>query len=111
MFYIIPLVLTVIIELAAVYALGFREGRLFLAAVMASVITNPVLNFLVHYYGFNFEQIIISEAAVVIIEALIMQLFMQKNNLPYFRISFIMNAVSFLIGLYLPWEHIWQMVY
>ena len=108
MYYIVPLVLTVIIELAAVYALGFREGRLFSAAAIASVITNPVLNFLVHYFGFSFEQIVISEAVIVIIEAFIMRIFMQGKNLPYFRISFIMNAVSFLSGLYLPWEYIWK---
>ncbi|MBQ9245102.1 hypothetical protein IJ182_02415 [bacterium] len=101
--YIIPLLLTIIIELTIVYLLGFKNKKLLILVIIANIITNPVLNFIVGSFSFDFIEILILEAIVVIFEGLFLKL-LYRTNLPYFRLSFIMNASSYLIGLWLPWD-------
>lgn len=106
-FYIIPLVFTIIIEMLALYLLGFRNRNLYLGLLLVNILTNPLLNFIVMEFSINYIGVIICEIIVVIIEGLLLKLIV-RDNLPYFRLSFIMNSVSFLIGLWLPWRLIWN---
>ena len=101
--YIIPLGFTIIIELAVVLLLGFRTKKFILLVIIANILTNPSLNVLVQHYYFTFLQILCLEFFVTVIEALFLK-YTYKENLPYFRLSFIMNALSFLIGLWFPWD-------
>ena len=104
--YIYALILTIIIELSVIYLLGFREKLLFYSLITINILTNPLLNFIVNrlnetYIDFNFLHIILLEILVVIIEWLLLKLVIKSKKLPLFKISFIINATSFLIGLWL----------
>lgn len=104
--YIYALIFTIIIELSVIYLLGFREKLLFCPLIIINILTNPLLNFIVNrlnetYIDFNFLHIILLEILVVIIEWLLLKLVIKSKKLPLFKISFIINATSFLIGLWL----------
>ena len=104
--YLYALILTIIIELSVIYLLGFREKLLFYSLIIINILTNPLLNFIVNrlnetYIDFNFLHIILLEILVVIIEWLLLKLVIKSKQLPLFKISFIINATSFLIGLWL----------
>lgn len=104
--YIYALILTIIIELSVIYLLGFREKLLFYSLIIINILTNPLLNFIVNrlnetYIDFNFLHIILLEILVVIIEWLLLKLVIKSKQLPLFKISFIINSTSFLIGLWL----------
>ena len=104
--YIYALIFTIIIELSVIYLLGFREKLLFYSLIIINILTNPLLNFIVNrlnetYIDFNFLHIILLEILVVIIEWLLLKLVIKSKQLPLFKISFIINATSFLIGLWL----------
>ena len=102
--YLFPLILTIIIELAVIFILGFRDKRLFLFGALASVITNPVLNYIAGAFHVPFLGLIFLELMVVLIEGLFLKLCLRDMQIPFFRLSFVMNAVSFLLGLWLPWD-------
>ena len=104
--YIYALILTIIIELSVIYLLGFREKLLFYSLIIINILTNPLLNFIVNrlnetYIDFNFLHIIFFDILVVIIEWLLLKLVIKSKQLPLFKISFIINSTSFLIGLWL----------
>ncbi len=105
--YIVPLIFTIIFEVLTVYLLGFRNKNLYYSLLLVNVLTNPLLNFIVMKYSIDYTGVIICEIAIVIIEGLLLKLTV-KADLPFFKLSFIMNAVSFLIGLWLPWRLIWS---
>ena len=101
--YLVPLILTIIIELAVVYLLGIKDNRLLVLVIIANILTNPLLNFVVRHHSHTFMQIICLEVIVVITECVFLK-YTNRVKLPYFRLAFIMNAVSYLIGLWLPWN-------
>jgi len=101
--YFIPLIFTIFVELVVVYLLGFRCKKLFLLVLAVNILTNPLLNFIVYSYIFTFAEIIIMELIVVAIEGAFLK-YIHKNNLPYYKLAFVMNATSFLIGMWLPWQ-------
>ncbi len=101
--YIIPLFLTLFIELSVVYLLGLRGKKLFILLFIVNILTNPLLNFIVYMYPFSFIEILFLELLVVIIEGTFLK-YTYKEKLPYYRIAFVMNASSFLIGLWFPWQ-------
>ncbi len=101
--YIIPLILTLIVELFVVYLLGFRDKKLFLLIFTVNILTNPLLNFIVYTYYFTFIEILGLELLVVIVEGAFLK-YTHAKKLPYYRLAFVANASSFLIGLWLPWK-------
>ncbi len=106
-FYTIPLAFTIIIETLVVYLLGFRGKKLYFSLLFVNILTNPILNYIVMKYSLDFYSVVGLEIIVVLVEGLLLKMII-KGNLPYFRLSFIMNAVSFLVGLWLPWRVIWE---
>ena len=101
--YIFPLVFTLLVELTVTYLLGFRNKKLFMLILTVNILTNPFLNFIVYSYTFTFFEIILMELLVVVVEGLFLK-YTHSKNLPYFKLAFVMNASSFLIGLWLPWS-------
>jgi hypothetical protein len=106
--YLIPLILTIIIETFVVYMLGFRSKKFLWSVVMVNVITNPALNFLLSqtvdlYLSFGMNYILILEAIVVVVEYLILKTLFRQEKIPFFQLSFVMNGSSFLLGLLLLW--------
>ena len=102
--YLFPLISTIIIELLVIWFLGFRDKKLFLYGALASVITNPLLNYLISIIYVPFLMLIILETVVIIVEALFLKLCLRNMQIPFFKLSFVMNAASFLVGLWLPWN-------
>ena len=107
--YLIPLILTIIIELSVAYLLGFRGKNLFLALLVINIITNPALNLVVSqtvdlWIRFGVSYILVLEAVVVVAEYLMLKFTFKNSKEPFFKLSFVMNATSFLIGILLLWH-------
>lgn len=109
MHYLVPLILTIIIEAGVVYLLGFRNKNLILGTVIINILTNPTLNYLVSYtvdillkYGIPY--ILLLEAVIVIIEYLMLRQAFKNMREPFFKLSLVMNGTSFLIGVLLLWH-------
>ena len=104
MLFLKALIYTVIIELALIRLVGIKDKKVYLFALIANVISNPALNFTlsktmdkVGDYGFYY--ILFCEFIVVLFEYLFLKFTLKEFKLPFFKLSFLMNAVSFLIGL------------
>ena len=108
MHYIIPLILTIIVEAVVIYFIGLGTKKIIITSILANIISNPLLNLAINAYTFDFKEILLLEIIVVIFEALFFRLLI-KEKLPFFTLSFIINATSFLIGLWLPWNLIWRL--
>lgn len=106
MTYIIASVLTIIIEILTIFLLGLRNKKLFLNVILVNILTNPALNILLNYTQDYFKEIyfiyiIFLEITVVIIEWLFLKFRLKELKLPFFLISFTINSVSFLSGLWI----------
>lgn len=106
--YLIPLVLTIIIELVVVFLLGFRDKPLLVGVVIVNIITNPTLNYIVLHTReaalmFGLSYILFLEGIVVIAEFLMLRAAFKNTKIPFFKLSLVMNATSFLIGVLLFW--------
>lgn len=106
--YLAPLILTIIIELAVVYLLGFREKPILLAVVLVNIVTNPTLNYIISntinlYMDFGISYILFLEVIVVLAEYLMLKLALKNIKIDYFKLSLVINGCSFLIGLILFW--------
>lgn len=104
--YLTALILTIIIESITLYILGFKNKALYRNVIIANILTNPALNFLLfftisYFREYYFYYILFCEMIVVIIEWLFLKVRLKNYNLPFFKISFIINATSFLLGLWI----------
>ena len=104
----IPLILTIIIELSVAFLLGFRNRYLFLGVVVVNIITNSSLNFILAHTlaildRFGMFYILLLEAIVVITEYLMLKSIFKNEKNSLFKLSLIMNTSSFLIGIILFW--------
>lgn len=104
MFYLKPLFFTIVIELLVVYTTGLKIKKVFIYAALANIITNPLLNFIllktINYFGeFWFIYILFCEFIVVLFEFGFLKVLLRDYKLPFFKLSFLMNAASFLFGL------------
>ncbi|MCR5449031.1 MAG: hypothetical protein K6F23_06495 [Solobacterium sp.] len=103
MIFLYPLVLTLIIELAAAYMLGVRSRRSFLIIFLANCLTNPLLTIsisLLPAQALMRKLIIygIFEPVVILSEFLIYRYDLEEDIKP-FRLSLILNLASVLGGL------------
>lgn len=106
MIYIKTLFLTIIIEAITLYILGLRNKALYKNVVIANILTNPALNLLLfftidYFREYWFYYILLCEMLVVVVEWLFLKAVLKEYKLPFFKISFIINAVSFLSGLWI----------
>lgn len=104
MSYLLTLILTIFIEIVSVLIIGLKNKELLTNILLVNILTNPTLNFILEHTYFNFENIlwlyiILLELIVVIFEWLFLKFRLKSKNLPFFKIAFIINATSFLIGL------------
>ena len=109
------LFLTIVIEVAAVLALGKKDMNFIYTVIMASVLTNPILNTILMLNntfaiggGRSFILLVILEIIVIFVEYKVLQYVfgyrMKNKNLLF--ISIFMNSLSFIIG-YIT-EDIWH---
>jgi hypothetical protein len=101
------LVLTVSIETPTAWLLGYRSRNEIIAAALASVITNPPLNYIIAVCtAFNLVKIDVPfvlalEAVVIAVEWRILLYALGGDSRRHFKTSLIMNATSFLFGVWL----------
>jgi hypothetical protein len=95
---IMPLVLTILIELGVLLLMGERQRRILWLSVVVNVLTNVPLNLSLFYLEADDMTVIVGELVVVVVEALWYYAFLRKwkKALIY---SVLCNAISFLSGL------------
>ena len=101
----IPLFLTLLIELGVLRLLGFKNRKLFIGVALINLITNPTLCFtltksykLIDQWGILY--IFFLEVIIVILEYLMLKSMFKKLELPFFKLSFVLNASSFMLGVF-----------
>jgi len=93
------------IETPVAWVLGYKKRVEVMTVILASVMTNPVLNYLIALCRFfklvNVDQafVLTLEAIVVLVEWRILLYALGGGSRRHFRTSFIMNAASYLTGL------------
>jgi hypothetical protein len=99
-----PLLLTILIESGIAWLCGVREGRFFLAMLWINCITNPLLClFLFHIGNFSHTGIVVVslEILIVLVEwRLLVSVFPGQQRRMFF-LSLAMNAGSYLSGVLL----------
>ena len=102
-FYLVPLLLTLVIEIT-VATLFCREKKFLLLVVVANILTNPLANFLVKtfpiiwYYPLGVPLL---EVAIVLVEFGFYSAFYRKRYAFLFLFSLCSNACSYLTGVFL----------
>jgi hypothetical protein len=105
--FILALILTILIEVGVARLFGLKEKKELLTVVLVNVITNPLLNYLIlvnayfHLIGQSQILILIIEALVVLVEWRILVWALSQRAKKMFLLSLVMNACSFLVGLFL----------
>lgn len=101
------LVLTVSIETPAAWLLGYRNRNEIIAVALASVITNPPMNYIIAVCAaFNLVKIdvplvIALEAAVIAAEWRILLYALGGDSRRHFKTSLLINTASFIFGVWL----------
>jgi hypothetical protein len=108
--YAIAFALTITLELAVAWLLGYRRGAEIAAVVFVSVFTHPLANYLV-WIAMRFREapvgqfyIVLLEVAIVLVEwGLLAYALPRREKGRLFLLSLAMNAVSYGAGLVFPW--------
>jgi len=105
--YLITFILTVIIEVLVAFGLGYKEKKFILAVFAVNLFTHPILNYFLlffPYFGLQSNLFLITflEILVVIAEAKLLTYVFGEQK--FFKLSIIMNAVSYILGLILFWD-------
>lgn len=100
---VLPLILTILLELTALIALREKRKRVFFAQIGMNVLTNISLNLMIKLFPFNqiavyFIFFIGAELIIILIEMLL-YLIVTKNLKKSFLYSACCNIFSALIGL------------
>ncbi len=105
---IIGLMMTILIETAIAYLIGFRKKTEIKAVAIVSIITYPILNMILLFYRTFFNASLLQiitifmEFIVVAVEYLLLKYALGKKY-PWWRLpflSFVMNLGSYLFGLF-----------
>jgi hypothetical protein len=101
--FIIPLILTVVIELLITFLMGFRSRLFIFTVIIVNLVTNPLLNYVliligpIKNWGLNFSMILSLEAIIVYGEwRMLSYCFRELKGL--FTLSLSMNLASFVLG-------------
>jgi hypothetical protein len=104
--FILALVLTILIEAGVAWLFGLRKKRELTVIILVNVITNPLLNYLVlvnaFFHYFIQPQILsgVLEVLVVLAEWRILVWALSRGAGKMLLLSLVMNAFSFLAGLF-----------
>ena len=105
--FLVPYLLTLIVEEAAALLWGYRSGKDLLTVLWVNTITNPLVT-LLRYLSAQFlpslemrtEILIVAEILVVLSEWLLFRSFLSKGK-HFFWFSLCLNAASYGAGLWL----------
>ncbi len=106
--YLVSLLLTIVIEGAIAFLLGFRKKELLLVLTLINVITNPILNYLLLVLGFlgievTLIRVFLLEIVVVIAEWRLLVYAFGNSSRRFLTLSILANAASFLAGVLIFW--------
>ncbi|HNT75318.1 MAG TPA: hypothetical protein PKH77_09885 [Anaerolineae bacterium] len=106
--YLLALGLTLLIEGGVAYLLGFRSRREVLIVALVSLLTHPLLNYLLlilSYLGVSVTLGLITllEIPVVVAEGYLLAYASGNPPRQCFITSLLMNGASFLVGVLLFW--------
>jgi hypothetical protein len=106
--YLVSLLLTLGIEAAVAYLLGFRKLNFFLALSLINAITNPILNYILLVLGFldvevTLVRVFLLEILVAIAEWRLLVYAFGGSSKRFLIFSILANAASFLAGVLLFW--------
>jgi membrane-bound ClpP family serine protease len=106
--YLVSLLLTIVIEGAVAFLLGFRKKQFFLALTLINVITNPTLNYLLLVLGslgieVTLIRVFLLEIVVVIAEWGLLAYAFGRPARRFLILSILANAASFLAGVLIFW--------
>lgn len=99
------LVSTILIEFISAYILKIRDKKDYLNIFLVNVITNPIVVLFPYviylYLGviYRFILIIILEILAVLVEGLFYKKYLKFNEINYFKLSLILNLVSYGVGV------------
>ena len=99
------LVLTILIEVIISLIIGVRDKKDILFIVLVNIVTNPIITiipFIINLYcGIIMRRVvlIILELLTVFVEAIIYRKTLKFNKINCFRLSLILNACSYVIGI------------
>ncbi len=102
---LLALALTMIIEVAVAFLLGYRDRRSLAVVALVNVVTNPTLNYVVMVLAvfrivpIGPALILCLEALVVLVEWRLMVYALDKNPNRLLVLSLVMNAASYSAGL------------
>ncbi|NMC36299.1 hypothetical protein GYA49_04615 [Candidatus Beckwithbacteria bacterium] len=105
--YFLTLTLTIVIEiLVGGTMLGWKNKLFLTSIVLVNLITHPLLNYILYldtYLGFlgsRFFATVMLEALVVLVEWRLLVFAMRSFSVQLFKLSLIMNVMSYLLGSY-----------
>lgn len=106
--YLLTLLLTLVIEGCVAYLIGFRKGKYVLTFAIASLITHPLLNYLLlvlEYLDVTPSLVLITflEILVVIAEWQVLVYVFGNPKERFLILALLANTTSFLIGIVLFW--------
>jgi membrane-bound ClpP family serine protease len=106
--YLLALLLTIAIEGAVAYLVGFRKREYQLAIAMTNMITNPILNYILLVLGnlgvdVTFVLVVILEILVVLAEWQLLVYVFGNPRGKFLVTSVLGNTASFLVGILLFW--------
>ena len=104
LWFVQPLLLTILVESGIAWCCGVREGRFFRAMVWINCITNPLLClFLLHAGDLSPTSIVVvsCEILIVLVEWRLLTAVFSGQHCRMFFLALAMNAGSYLFGLML----------
>lgn len=106
--YLLALCLTLLIEGGVAYLLGFRSRREVLTVALVSLITHPLLNYLLLILGYlgvpvTLGLVTLLEIPVVVAEWRLLAYASGNPQRQCFITALLMNGASFLAGVLLFW--------
>jgi hypothetical protein len=105
--FLIPLVLTLVLELFMAYLFGYRKKKEILAITFINLITNPLMNFIILvlaiyfelFYNFSIFYPLVLEFLVIIVEWLLLKYTIDQKSSSLLKLSIVMNLFSLIFGL------------
>ncbi len=107
--YAIAFLLTIALETAVAWLLGYRRRLEIVCVVAVNVFSHPAANLLVwiaveQSRPFGFWEILLLEAVIVAVEWRLMCFALpRRSQTGLFFLSLAMNGVSYLAGFWIPW--------
>ena len=102
---VLALILTIVIELAAAYLLGYGTRRIATVIVCVNLITHPLfcyflwVNYRFSIIPINYTSIIVLEILITVVESILFCFATRRKYFEMLKLAFYLNATSFLLGL------------